>query len=245
MEHSSHFTHTNPSFSVTVYFALDPSPRPRLAVAREGADFEVFASRASIIAPSSLALTVTTRAVGSRQFASHACGGGRADKVFAPRAMSRKGARESLCAKVAPPPAGVWERRGPIEGARFIVDEIYGGSTRPGRVDQARVFKPRRSHSVRIRPQDDESPERRFGPFFTFFSRERRRVSQKVFLKHVPLRDALSAYRLDSRGKSKSASHACLQHASRVADARVRSAPRAPTPACSRPDKRTEKRTNA
>jgi hypothetical protein len=62
-----------------------------LAVAREGADFGIFASRASIIKPSSLALTVTTRAVGSRQFASHACGGGRADKVFAPRAMSSSG----------------------------------------------------------------------------------------------------------------------------------------------------------
>ena len=94
LEHSSHFTHTYPSCSVTVYFAPDPSPRPRLAVAREGADFGIFASRASINKPNSLALTVTTRAVGSRQFASHACGGGRADKVFAPRAMSRKGARE-------------------------------------------------------------------------------------------------------------------------------------------------------
>jgi hypothetical protein len=73
-----------------------------LAVAREGADFGIFASRASIIKPSSLALTVTTRAVGSRQFASHACGGGRADKVFAPRAMSRKGARESESLRQCP-----------------------------------------------------------------------------------------------------------------------------------------------
>ena len=70
-----------------MYFAPKlPSPRLRFAVAL-GADFGVFASRASIIAPSSLALTVTTRAVGSRQFASHAWGGGRADIVFAPRAI--------------------------------------------------------------------------------------------------------------------------------------------------------------
>jgi hypothetical protein len=56
--------------------------------------------------------------VGSKQFASHACGGGRADKVFAPRAMSRKGARESLRNVRPPAPAGEKFRGGTGEKSR-------------------------------------------------------------------------------------------------------------------------------
>jgi len=69
LEHESHWTQTKPSFSVTVYLAAEPAPRPRFAPPPRPADF---AAASTTIAPISFALTVTTRALGSRQFASHA-----------------------------------------------------------------------------------------------------------------------------------------------------------------------------